>query len=149
MRYVVCPVEAFAPGTRRRVEIGRRAVAVFNINGRFLAVRDVCPHHGAPLSSGQVVRSVTATAPGCYEWTPDSTVVRCPWHGWEYDLTTGQSWTGATRVRTLDTSLERGGQLTDAEPVSSREVRRRPGPYVAETVEVSVENEYVVIHLGA
>jgi nitrite reductase/ring-hydroxylating ferredoxin subunit len=146
IRFVVCPAESFPPGTRKRVQIGRRAVAVFNVDGRYFALRDVCPHQGAPLSRGQVVRSISATRPGCYQWDPSSISVRCPWHGWEYDLATGQSWTGSSRVRTFPVSIESGDLLVAAIPAGEARI---PGPYVAETVPVSVEDDYVVIHLDS
>jgi nitrite reductase/ring-hydroxylating ferredoxin subunit len=117
-------------------------VAVFNVDGDYFGVRDICPHQGAPLSRGQVVHSVSADEPGCYRWDPASTFVRCPWHGWEYDLATGQSWTGPSRVRTFPVSLEPGGAIADAPGLEAKRVR---GPYVAETIPVSVEDEYVVI----
>jgi 3-phenylpropionate/trans-cinnamate dioxygenase ferredoxin subunit len=131
------------PGSRRRVKIGSRHVAVFNVNGDFFALRDVCPHQGAALSAGQLVHCVHARKPGCYEWDPSTPFVRCPWHGWEYDLTTGQSWSGPSRVRTFPVSVESGGTL---EKNSTGRPARVPGPFVAETVEVSVEDDYVVIH---
>jgi nitrite reductase/ring-hydroxylating ferredoxin subunit len=143
MRFVVCPVEAIPPGSRRRVKIGARHVAVFNVDGDFFALRDVCPHQGAALSAGQVVHSVNAPRPGCYEWDPATLFVRCPWHGWEYDLKTGQSWSGPSRVRTFPVSVEPGGTLAGS-PAAAPE--RMPGPFVAETLQVSVEDDYVVIH---
>lgn len=143
MRFVVCPVEAMPPGTRRRVRLGGRAVALFNVDGRFYALRDVCPHQGAPLVSGLIVDAVHARKPGCYEWDDSTPFVRCPWHGWEYDLKTGQSWSGPSRVRTFPVSVEDGATVTES---IAKSAARLPGPYTAETLPVSIEDDYVVIH---
>jgi nitrite reductase/ring-hydroxylating ferredoxin subunit len=117
-------------------------VAVFNVDGNFFALRDVCPHQGAALSAGQVVHCVQARKPGCYEWDPSTPFLRCPWHGWEYDLRTGQSWSGPSRVRSFPVSVQSGDVLAGAMIDGSDRV---PGPYVAETIVVSVENDYVVL----
>jgi len=117
-------------------------VAVFNVDGNFFALRDVCPHQGAALSAGQVVHCVQARKPGCYEWDPSTPFLRCPWHGWEYDLKTGQSWSGSSRVRSFPVSVQSGDVLAGAMIDGSDRV---PGPYVAETIVVSVENDYVVL----
>src|SRR5271155_4227281 len=91
-RVVVGPVDTVPPGTHRRVEVEGRTIAIFNVDGRFRALRDVCPHQGAELSAGTVVCSVSAQQPGRYEYDETRVLVRCPWHGWEFDLATGQSW---------------------------------------------------------
>jgi len=144
VRFVVCPARSLPPGSRRRVEVGGRGVAVFNVAGRYFAVRDICPHQGAPLSGGQVVHSVAADGPGCYRWDPASAFIRCPWHGWEYDLATGQSWSGPSRVRTFPVSIEAGGELAC---IPQLPPARRPGPYVAETIPVSLDGDHVVIDM--
>jgi 3-phenylpropionate/trans-cinnamate dioxygenase ferredoxin subunit len=115
---------------------------VFNVDGEFRALRDVCPHQGAELSVGAVVRSVTAEQPGCYELDRERVLVRCPWHGWEFDLATGQSWCDPKRQRTklYPVSVEPGEALVAAESGGAV-----PGHYVAETVTISVENDYVVV----
>jgi 3-phenylpropionate/trans-cinnamate dioxygenase ferredoxin subunit len=85
---------------------------------------------------------LSATVPGCYQYDRGRTLVRCPWHGWEFDLATGQSWFDPKRerVRSYPVSIEPGrALLAPPDP--------RPGPYVAETVRVSVEDDYVVIEL--
>ena len=70
----------------------------------------------------------------------------CPWHGWEYDLETGQSFMGPgeTRVKAYDVAVARGSQLDDDVRPAGR-AGREPGPYVAETFTVYVEEDYVVV----
>jgi nitrite reductase/ring-hydroxylating ferredoxin subunit len=66
-------------------------------------------------------------------------LLACPWHGWEYDLATGQSFLGPgePRVKSYDVTVERGDRVEGGDRV--------PGPYVAETFPVHVEEDYVVI----
>ena len=56
--------------------------------GAVHGLRNRCPHHGGPLCLG-TVRERLAGSPGDYELTGQS-VLRCPWHGWEFDLETGR-----------------------------------------------------------
>jgi 3-phenylpropionate/trans-cinnamate dioxygenase ferredoxin subunit len=147
-KYVVAPVAEIPPGTQRKVEVGGRSVAVFNVEGTFRALRDICPHKGAELSAGVVVGSVSATEPGCYVYDASRTLVRCPWHGWEYDLVTGQSWVDPEkqRVRPYPVTVEAGETLFELDENAEGP---QPGPYIAETIKISVEDEYVVIDLDA
>lgn len=62
-----------SPGSGIKVEVKGKEIALFNIGGNFFAIDDTCQHRGGPLSEGS-----------CQEQ-----VVTCPWHGWEYDVTTG------------------------------------------------------------
>ena len=70
--------------------IGRvdgREVGVVRSGGELRGVRNRCPHHGGPLCLGTVEERL-AGEPGSYDLT-EITVLRCPWHGWEFDPTTG------------------------------------------------------------
>ena len=62
------------PGTCRQVDAVGRAVAVFNVGGTIYAIGGTCTHRGGPLGEGEL----------------DETVVTCPWHGAQFDVTTGQ-----------------------------------------------------------
>jgi 3-phenylpropionate/trans-cinnamate dioxygenase ferredoxin subunit len=144
-RVVLGPVEKFPPGTKEQVQVEGRAIAVFNVDGRFYALRDVCPHQGAPLSRGAIVGNLSATEPGRYVYDAEQKRVRCPWHGWEYDLVTGQSSFDPrrNRVRSFPVSIEDGSTVLAAAEAGAS--GRQPGPHVAETVRISVEDEYLVI----
>ncbi|MCL4545292.1 MAG: Rieske (2Fe-2S) protein [Chloroflexi bacterium] len=71
----------------------------FNVRGSFFALLNRCPHQGAPLYLGKVTGTSLPSAPGEYRWGRDGEIVRCPWHGWEFDLTTGRSIFNPHRVR--------------------------------------------------
>jgi 3-phenylpropionate/trans-cinnamate dioxygenase ferredoxin subunit len=64
-----------------------REVGVVAVGGELRGVRNRCPHHGGPLCLGTVDQRLTGR-PGGYDVT-DELVLRCPWHGWEFDPTTG------------------------------------------------------------
>lgn len=144
-RHVLGPVADFPPGVTRRVEVAGKAIAVFHEGGKFYALRDVCPHMGARLSDGDVWSAIDSTGPGKYDVCPGRLFVRCPWHGWEYELATGQSSYDPLkdRVRAYAVSVEPGGELSGGRSDSGRV----DGPYVAETYSVSVENEYLVVEI--
>ena len=61
-------------GVPRLVTIGKRRIGVYLVDGRWYAIKDICPHAGAPLHQGHLVGSAIA----------------CPLHGWTFDLATGQ-----------------------------------------------------------
>ena len=62
-------------GTCKHVELEDRgiAVALYNVGGKLYAMDGTCPHMGGPLGEGDL----------------DGNVVTCPWHGWQFDVTTG------------------------------------------------------------
>jgi nitrite reductase (NADH) small subunit len=70
--------------------VGGREVGVLRDprSGSLRGIRNRCPHHGGPLCLG-TVRERLVGEPGRYELGGRS-VLRCPWHGWEFDLETGQ-----------------------------------------------------------
>jgi nitrite reductase (NADH) small subunit len=72
---------------RLLARIGGREVGVVGVDGELRGVRNRCPHHGGPLCLG-TVRPRQTGAPGRYALGGRS-VLRCPWHGWEFDPTTG------------------------------------------------------------
>ncbi|MDQ3865969.1 MAG: Rieske (2Fe-2S) protein [Actinomycetota bacterium] len=80
------------------VRVGGRELGVLrDEDGQLYAVRNRCPHHGAPLCRGRI-REREVGAPGLYE-PSGKRVLRCPWHGWEFDLETGRCLDDA-RLRT-------------------------------------------------
>ena len=88
----VCLVSELPPGSRRIVEIGGREIGVFRLaDGRYCALRNRCPHRGAPLCAGRTMGLLTADRPYQPVLEREGEILRCPWHGWEFDLTTGRS----------------------------------------------------------
>jgi nitrite reductase (NADH) small subunit len=73
-RHRVASFDDLAPGTGRELTVGDRVVALFRIGDEFYAMDGICPHAGGPLGKGYV----------------SGTRVTCPWHGWQFDVTTGR-----------------------------------------------------------
>ena len=82
--------EAPQEGAVRMVEIGGRRIGVYRVAGRFHALADRCPHRGAPLCSGKLTTPVEIREGELTAGTSHS-VVRCPWHKWEFEIATGRS----------------------------------------------------------
>jgi nitrite reductase/ring-hydroxylating ferredoxin subunit len=155
MRVVVSRLAEFPPGERKIVKAGARSIGVFRVEDDFFAIRNRCPHQGGPLCLGRLSPWAVASAPGQVRMEGPARLVACPWHGWEYDLETGQSFMGPgeTRVKAYEVAVERGSALeedaraADSAPVppEAKAAGREPGPYVAETFSVYVEEDYVVV----
>jgi 3-phenylpropionate/trans-cinnamate dioxygenase ferredoxin subunit len=85
-------VEDFPAGSCRILDVGRRSVGVYRLeDGSFFAVRNSCPHHGAPICIGHFGGTMLPSEAGEYKYGLSEHVVRCPWHGWEFDITTGRA----------------------------------------------------------
>jgi nitrite reductase/ring-hydroxylating ferredoxin subunit len=87
----VCPATDLPPGERRIVEVEGRSIGVFNVDGEYYALTNVCPHQRAPLCEGTLTGTTRADGVDDVEWERDGEVLVCPWHGWEFDVTTGES----------------------------------------------------------
>src|SRR5258708_37674464 len=91
-RHVVAAGGEIPPRGRKVVTPAGREICVFNVNGEHHALINRCPHEGAPLSYGHVLGCFESKRPGEYALTRRGEMLRCPWHGWEFDIKTGQSW---------------------------------------------------------
>ena len=118
------------------MQVEGRSIGVFNVHGTFYALRNSCPHQGGPLCLGSIKGMTLPSAPGEYLWARDGEILRCPWHGWEFDLTTGRAICepDRTRVRTYEVTVEPAGPPPAA-------------PLAAETYPVTVEADRIVLHL--
>ena len=90
-KYVVGTVDQIPPGDRKLVEIRGRPITIFNLDGDFFGILDRCPHQGASLCKGQIVGLVESDEPGTYNFSRKYDIIRCPWHGWEFDIADGQA----------------------------------------------------------
>ena len=97
-KWVVGTVDEIPPGERKIVDVGGRTIGVFNVGGEFFALLNRCPHQGGPLCTGNTLGFLRSAGVGEFIYSRAGEVVRCPWHGWEYDLRTGQSWFDPARV---------------------------------------------------
>ena len=140
-RYTVATVDEIGPGGRKIVEVAGRSIGVFNVGGEFFALRNRCPHQGGPLCEGYLIGLVLSARPGEYRYLRDGEMLRCPWHGWEFDVRTGQSWFDPARVR-----VRRYDVLI--EPATSENMAGLArGPYLAETYPVTLDRDLVVVEV--
>lgn len=70
----VAAIDEIPPGSGKTVEVHGVWIALFNAGGSFYAVDNTCPHAGGPLGEGRL----------------DGEVVECPWHGWSFNVKTGE-----------------------------------------------------------
>jgi 3-phenylpropionate/trans-cinnamate dioxygenase ferredoxin subunit len=148
MKHVVAEVGEIPPGGRKIIEVAGRSIGVFNVGGEFFALRNRCPHQGGPLCQGKLWGVIDATVPGDVRFSREGEILTCAWHGWEFDIRTGQSWCDPAklRVRSYEVRVEAGTALV-AEP--SEVPGKVKGPFVAETYPVSVDGDYVVVEVKA
>jgi nitrite reductase (NADH) small subunit len=140
-RHIVGRVSEFGLGQRQIVEAEGRSIGVFNVDGSFYALKNSCPHQAAPLCLGSIKGMTMPSKPGEYIWARDGEILRCPWHGWEFDITTGRSIFNPHRMRvkaydvTVESSLAALPDMATEEDES------------VETFEVSVEDGWIILHV--
>jgi nitrite reductase (NADH) small subunit len=83
---------ADAPDEGRVVmlDLAGHRVGLYRVNGAYHALADRCPHRGAPLCGGRIATPIEAGPGGLTLGAPHS-IVRCPWHKWEFEIATGRS----------------------------------------------------------
>jgi nitrite reductase/ring-hydroxylating ferredoxin subunit len=133
-KHVVAGATDIPAGERKLVQINGREIAIFNIDGEYFAIHNKCPHEGASLCRGILVGLVESSEPGQYRFSRAGELLRCPWHGWEFDIRTGKSWFDPrrTKVRSFDVTMVDGRELVE-------------GPYEIETFQISTDQNYLVI----
>lgn len=75
----------------RIVAIEGRSIGVIKSNGEIYAVRNVCPHKRAPICKGLVKGTMLPSDPGEFVFGMHNDILQCPWHGWEFDLKSGET----------------------------------------------------------
>lgn len=131
-KFVVGKVSELPPSSRRIVRVNGREIGVFNVKGKYYALRNLCPHQSAPLCLGELTGLAVSDEPGEIEWTREGEILRCPWHGWEFDIISGRTvFASRARVKTYDVQVEKATLARLVEGV--------------ETYPVDVENELVIL----
>jgi nitrite reductase/ring-hydroxylating ferredoxin subunit len=90
-----------------------RVVVIRAMDGTLHALAAKCLHQGGPLDRGKIYEhTVTTDDVGQYSMDPDREIIKCPWHGYEYDIRTGQTVFDETRCLQTFVSREEGDQIT-------------------------------------
>ncbi len=85
-----CKKSDIKEGTGKIVLLEGKPIAIFNVNGKFCAIDNECAHQGGPLGEGYL----------------EGFTVTCPWHGWDYDVSTGISPTFGANVKIYKTEVK-------------------------------------------
>ena len=135
-KYVVAAANEILPGQRKLVNVRGRPILIFNLDGDYFGILDRCPHQGASLCKGQLVGLVESDRPGQYNFTRSNEIIRCAWHGWEFDIRTGKSRCEPEKIKATQYNID---TKTGSEDIEE--------DYEAETFDVAIEDNYVVVHL--
>ncbi len=120
----VCNAGEIPPGGRKIIDVNGKSIGVFNVAGTYYALRNLCPHQFAPLCMGKVTGLCEDSPVGEFRWVREGEIIRCPWHAWEFDITTGKSVFAPRKVRTksyrvtVETGKSSGQESVESYPVS-------------------------------
>lgn len=110
-RYPVATVGELESSGRKLVTVKGMEIGLFLVHGSYYAWRNVCPHAAAPVCEGVVCGTRLPSDVYEFVYGKDREILRCPWHGWEFDLTSGQHLAqDSTKLKGYEVELE-GEQL--------------------------------------
>ena len=89
----VASLDELDQGDSSVVDVDGEQIALFRLEDGYYALSNVCPHQGGPLGQGRV----------------EDDCVYCPWHGWQFDVETGEHVQGEDIVGTYDVVVEDDG----------------------------------------
>lgn len=97
-KLIVGAINHLKPGECARFELpDGDELAVYNVDGEYYATENFCPHKGAPLSEGVMCGHV----------------VECGWHGWQFDVRTGECLTVRETIKTYPLKIEDGAVVIE------------------------------------
>lgn len=99
----VASVNEIQPGAGKPVEVKGKMIALFNVGGQFFAIDNTCPHMEGPLGEGTIYED--DTGPG----------VICPWHGYMFNIKSGEGINFPTGVKKFDVKIEGSDVLVNVE----------------------------------
>lgn len=109
----VANVEELPPGERKIISLADTEIGVINLDGEYFALENACAHRGGPVCVGKIHGAIEAEflAPGkrVEEKVSETPAIACPWHGWEYDVRTGEHLGDCDiQLNTYETTVEEG-----------------------------------------
>lgn len=97
-RLKIAAISDVPAGQGRTVEAGGKTLALFNVEGTYYALDNACAHRGGPLGEGDL----------------EDRVVTCPWHAWQWDVTSGANVNNpAVKVACFPVTVENGAIFID------------------------------------
>jgi nitrite reductase/ring-hydroxylating ferredoxin subunit len=110
------PLEQFPEGCVSVVQAGRTEIGIVRWSGAVYAINNICAHQGGPLCHGVLAARLTALRPGDLQLDESAPVIACPWHGWEFDLASGEAiWDPTMRIRTFPVRIADGRVLVETD----------------------------------
>jgi nitrite reductase/ring-hydroxylating ferredoxin subunit len=94
-KIVVGRADELADNRRLIVDVDGREIGVFRLDGEYYACLNYCPHQSGPLCEGEITKTLDATFDRktlelTQDWIKEDRIIACPWHGWEFDVTSGE-----------------------------------------------------------
>jgi nitrite reductase/ring-hydroxylating ferredoxin subunit len=94
--HVIADADEIDDRERLLVEVEGRELGIFHLDGEYYAYVNWCPHQAGPLCEGKLTGRQRAnfdaeTLETELKWTDDGEIITCPWHDWEFDVTTGEN----------------------------------------------------------
>lgn len=150
-RIEVCPAADLPPGERTIVDVDGlpHSVGVFNVNGEYHALANLCPHHLAPLCEGTVTGEMQSEGVGDFQLTRDGEIIECPWHGWKFDIADGRSVCNphTLRTRTYEATVESTSEAETSSETAEYGTELKGDEPPVDTYDVDVEEERVVLYI--
>ena len=111
-KIVACAANEIPVGGKLIIESDNLSIGIFNINGKFYAIKNLCPHAGAELCEGHIQTTHRPGEVGEFHPALEGRVLRCPWHGWEFEIVSGKGlYDLNSRVATYKTEVDEEGNV--------------------------------------
>jgi nitrite reductase/ring-hydroxylating ferredoxin subunit len=115
-QYKLAPLEKLEGNNRLFIDIKGTEIVVLEHEGEVYAVRNLCPHQYGDVGEGMIERKIVADVPNVGEriqerYEPGKRVIRCPCHGWAFDLDSGDNIAdpqNAPGIQTYEATVEDG-----------------------------------------
>lgn len=104
----VAALRELPPGASLLLEINGKSIGVFNTGSQIVAALNICPHAYAPICQGKWGGTTLPAEVGEFVWGREREILRCPWHGWEFDLHSGQCLTDRRRLKRFPVHIRAG-----------------------------------------
>lgn len=110
MKQVICDATELARGQMRAAKLGPIPIVVIRTDdGQLYGLLNKCLHMGGELAKGKILVAQNGRECGHYEEEKGRFIVKCPWHGYEYDVKTGATlFDEDLKVRTFSVREENG-----------------------------------------
>ena len=118
VRHPVAKIADLPSGGRKLVRVGKIEIGLFNVEGAIHAYRNICPHAGAPVCLGKIGGTTLPSPVYEYSFGREGCILRCPWHGWEFDLKTGAHLVDPeTKLKKFSVETAQSGENLERFPV--------------------------------